>query len=72
MTQIAPFSLRLAERRVPSRTTHEEEAVSTRTHATIEDLYQVEGKAELVDGEIVLMSPTGGFQAGQREEFIGV
>jgi Uma2 family endonuclease len=33
--------------------------MSTRTRATIEDLYKVEGKAELVDGEIVLMSPTG-------------
>ncbi|HEY0024886.1 MAG TPA: Uma2 family endonuclease [Longimicrobium sp.] len=28
--------------------------------ATIDDLYKVEGKAELVDGRIVLMSPTGG------------
>jgi Uma2 family endonuclease len=37
-------------------------AMSTETNATIEDLYQVpEGaKAELVDGAIVLMSPTGG------------
>lgn len=34
--------------------------MSIKTRATIEDLYQVEGKAELVDGEIVLMSPTGG------------
>ena len=33
--------------------------MSTKTHATIEDLYKVEGKAELVNGEIVLMSPTG-------------
>jgi Uma2 family endonuclease len=32
-----------------------------RTQATIEDLYQVpqDGKAEIVDGELVLMSPTG-------------
>ncbi len=30
-----------------------------KTRATIEDLYKVEGKAELVNGEIVLMSPTG-------------
>jgi Uma2 family endonuclease len=29
------------------------------TRATIEDLYRVPGKAELVNGEIVLMSPTG-------------
>ena len=34
--------------------------MSTKTEATIEDLYKVEGKAELVDGEIVQMSPTGG------------
>jgi Uma2 family endonuclease len=34
--------------------------MSTKTRATIEDLYKVEGKAELVHGEIVLMSPTGG------------
>src|SRR6476646_58921 len=35
--------------------------MSTRTEATIEDLYQVpeNGKAEIVDGELVLMSPTG-------------
>src|SRR5919112_426569 len=34
--------------------------MSTKTEATIEDLYKVDGKAELVDGEIVHMSPTGG------------
>jgi Uma2 family endonuclease len=28
--------------------------------ATIDDLYKVEGKAELVDGRLVLMSPGGG------------
>ena len=33
--------------------------MSTKVEATIEDLYKVEGKAELVNGEIVLMSPTG-------------
>ena len=36
--------------------------------ATIEDLYRVEGKAELVGGELVLMSPTGwlpGFAGGE-------
>jgi Uma2 family endonuclease len=32
--------------------------------ATVDDLYKVEGKAEIVDGEIVLMSPTG-FQPGR-------
>ena len=31
----------------------------TKTEATIEDLYKVEGKAEIVNGEIVHMSPTG-------------
>jgi hypothetical protein len=30
------------------------------TRATIEGLYKVEGKAELVNGEIVYMPPTGG------------
>lgn len=35
--------------------------MSTKTEATIDDLYKVEGKAELVNGEIVLMPPTGGF-----------
>ncbi len=34
--------------------------MSTKTEATIKDLYKVEGKAELVNGEIVHMSPTGG------------
>ena len=29
--------------------------------ATIEDLYKVEGKAEIVDGKLMLMSPTGDF-----------
>jgi len=34
----------------------------TKTQATIDDLYRVpeNGKAELVNGELVLMSPTGG------------
>jgi Uma2 family endonuclease len=33
--------------------------MSVKRRATIEDLYKVEGKAELVNGEIVLMPPTG-------------
>jgi Uma2 family endonuclease len=33
--------------------------MSAKTEATIEDLYRVEGKAEIVNGEIVTMSPTG-------------
>ena len=36
--------------------------MSTKAEATIEDLYRVpeNGKAEIVNGELVLMSPTGG------------
>src|SRR5215208_226755 len=34
--------------------------MSTKVEATIEDLYKVKGKAELVNGEIVLMAGTGG------------
>ena len=34
--------------------------MSSKVEATIEDLYRVEGKAELVNGEILHMSPTGG------------
>jgi Uma2 family endonuclease len=33
--------------------------MGTKTRATIDDLYKVEGKAELVNGEIVHMPPTG-------------
>ena len=33
--------------------------MSTKTQATLADLYRVKGKAELVGEEIVLMSPTG-------------
>ena len=33
--------------------------MSTKVEATIEDLYKVKGKAELVNGEIILKSPTG-------------
>jgi Uma2 family endonuclease len=35
--------------------------MSTRIEASIDDLYRVPGKAELVGGEIIIMSPTGGF-----------
>jgi Uma2 family endonuclease len=34
--------------------------MSSKIEATIQDLYKVKGKAELVNGEIVQMSPTGG------------
>ena len=33
--------------------------MSAKTEATIEDLHRVEGKAELINGEIIPMSPTG-------------
>ena len=33
--------------------------MSVKTRATIDDLYKVEGKAELVNGEIVAMPPAG-------------
>jgi len=34
--------------------------MSSKTEATIDDLYRIRSKAELVGGEIVMMSPTGG------------
>jgi Uma2 family endonuclease len=33
--------------------------MNVRRQATIEDLYKVDGKAELVNGEIIVMPPTG-------------
>ncbi len=45
--------------------------MATRARATIDDLYQIEGKAELVNGGIVLMSPTGG-QPGYAADAIHV
>ncbi|MEK6407808.1 MAG: Uma2 family endonuclease [Acidobacteriota bacterium] len=44
--------------------------MSTRTQATIEDLYHVheDGKAEIVDGELVLMSPTGDLPSSASAE----
>lgn len=46
--------------------------MSVRTEATIEDLYRVpeNGKAELVHGELVLMSPTGGLPGQASNEII--
>jgi Uma2 family endonuclease len=46
--------------------------MSTRTEATIEDLYHVEedGKAEIVNGEIVLMSPTGDLPSSAALEIV--
>ncbi len=47
-----------------------ERSVHPRARATVEDLYRIpeNGKAELIDGEIVAMSPTGGIpgRAGGR------
>jgi len=42
--------------------------MSTKVAATIEDLYKVDGKAELVNGEIVHMSPTGGLPSYAASE----
>lgn len=42
--------------------------MSTKQEATVENLYRVDGKAELVDGEVMLMSPTGlypGYAGGE-------
>ena len=39
-----------------------------RTKATIEDLYHIDGKAELVNGEIVSMAPTGGLPGIASDE----
>jgi len=44
--------------------------MSTKVEATIEDLYKVEGKAELVNGEIVYMSPTGGLPHYAAQQII--
>ena len=44
--------------------------MSTKVEATIEDLYKVEGKAELVNGEIILMSPTGGLPGYAGDEIL--
>jgi len=45
--------------------------MSTTARATVEDLYRVpeHGKAEIVNGEIVLMSPTGGLPSRVRGSF---
>jgi Uma2 family endonuclease len=46
--------------------------MSTRTEATIEDLYHVDedGKAEIVNGELVLMSPTGDLPGSASAEIL--
>lgn len=42
--------------------------MQTRPEATIEDLYRVSGKAELVDGKILRMAPTGGIPGYAGDE----
>jgi Uma2 family endonuclease len=42
--------------------------MSTKVEATIEDLYKVGQKAELVNGEIILMSPTGSLSGYAGDE----
>jgi Uma2 family endonuclease len=44
--------------------------MSTRTEATVEDLYRAPGKAEIVNGEIVLMSPTGDLPSSAALEIV--
>jgi hypothetical protein len=39
--------------------------MNTKARATLEDLYKVEGKVELINGEIVYMAPTGAGRVGQ-------
>jgi Uma2 family endonuclease len=47
--------------------------MSTKTEATIEDLYKIDGKAELVNGEIIYMPPTGGLPSyAGREIFVSL
>src|SRR5688500_16143628 len=43
--------------------------IPTRTRASIEDLYRAPGKAELVNGEVVYMAPTGD-APGRAGDFI--
>lgn len=42
--------------------------MSIKLEATIEDLFKVEEKAEIVNGEIILMSPTGGLPGYAGDE----
>lgn len=44
--------------------------MSVKSEATVEDLYRVRGKAELVDGELRLMSPTGGLPGYAAAEIL--
>ena len=42
--------------------------MGTKSRATYEDLHRVPGKAEIVNGEIVLMSPTGDLPGAAGDE----
>lgn len=42
--------------------------MSTQSRATLEDLARAPGKAELIDGEVVLMSPTGDLPGAAGDE----
>src|SRR5437016_6746006 len=42
--------------------------MTIKTEATMEDLYHAPGKAEIVNGELVLMSPTGGLPGYAGDE----
>lgn len=42
--------------------------MSTKVEATIEDLLKIDQKAEIVNGEIILMSPTGGLPGYAGDE----
>ena len=47
--------------------------MTLRTRATIEDLYGIEGKAEIVNGEVVRMPPTGALPGyGGDEIFVSL
>jgi hypothetical protein len=47
---------------------HEEDAMDSNARATLEELYKIEGKADLINGEIMCMAPTGG-KPGDCYEF---
>ena len=44
--------------------------MTTTTEATVEELYNVPGKAEIVNGEIILMSPTGDAPSSAATEIL--
>jgi Uma2 family endonuclease len=44
--------------------------MATGTEATVDDLYAIKGRAELVGGEIVIMSPTGDMPSSAALEIV--